>query len=98
MWFLHFRHGQRSMTMILHKNAELVDIYFSYDLTIINGRVDVWLYGRRCPTRRQPDHQTLTRVLQNLGNMELSETLLMPLSSFRNRPGDMNIHRCCYDP
>ncbi|GFU83525.1 hypothetical protein TNCV_4217851 [Trichonephila clavipes] len=66
MWFLHFRHGQSAMNMNRYTNSELVDIHFIYDLANGNGRFAVRLYGERYPTRRQPNHQTLARVHQNL--------------------------------
>ncbi|GFS76946.1 hypothetical protein TNCV_3756211 [Trichonephila clavipes] len=47
-------------------NAELADIHFIYGLANGNGRVAVQLYGERYPTRRQSNHQTFTRVHQNL--------------------------------
>ncbi|GFT89904.1 hypothetical protein TNCV_1666231 [Trichonephila clavipes] len=38
-------------------NTELVDIHFIYDLVNGNGRVAVWFYGERYPTRRQGRNQ-----------------------------------------
>ncbi|GFV56070.1 hypothetical protein TNCV_2266561 [Trichonephila clavipes] len=39
-------------------NAELADIHFITGLANGNGRVAIWLYEERCPTRRQPNPQT----------------------------------------
>ncbi|GFW69938.1 hypothetical protein TNCV_1403911 [Trichonephila clavipes] len=60
------RHGQRVMNMNCYMNAELADIHFIYGLANRNGRVAVQLYGGKYPTRRQPNHQTFSRVHQNL--------------------------------
>ncbi|GFV63148.1 hypothetical protein TNCV_3025771 [Trichonephila clavipes] len=49
-----------------YTNAELADIQLIYDLANGNGRVAVRLYGESYPTRRQSNHQTLTRLYHNL--------------------------------
>ncbi|GFT37843.1 hypothetical protein TNCV_4129021 [Trichonephila clavipes] len=49
-----------------YMNVELADIHFIYDLVNGNGLVTVQLYGERYSTRQQPNHQTFTRVYQNL--------------------------------
>ncbi|GFU72969.1 hypothetical protein TNCV_4637031 [Trichonephila clavipes] len=65
MWFSRFRYGQRAMNRNRLTIAELADIHFIYDLGNGNGLVAVPLYGERCPTRWQPNHQTFTLVHQN---------------------------------
>ncbi|GFV73483.1 DUF4817 domain-containing protein [Trichonephila clavipes] len=66
MWFLHFKHGQRAMNMYRFTNSQLTDIHFIYGLADGNGRAAVRLYRERYPTRRQQNHQTFSRVHQNL--------------------------------
>ncbi|GFS75042.1 hypothetical protein TNCV_1396891 [Trichonephila clavipes] len=64
--FPNFRHGQLAMTVNRYTNTELADIHFIYDLASRNGCLSARLYVGRYPTRRQPNHQTFTRVHQNL--------------------------------
>ncbi|GFW74779.1 hypothetical protein TNCV_963541 [Trichonephila clavipes] len=66
MWFLHFRHGQRAMNMNRYTITDKADIHFLFGLANGNGRVGVWLYGERCPTRRLPNHQKFVTVHYNL--------------------------------
>ncbi|GFW29224.1 hypothetical protein TNCV_4132981 [Trichonephila clavipes] len=54
------------MNINRYTDVELMDIHFIYCLANGNGRVDVRLYAERYPTRGQPNHQTFTRVHQNL--------------------------------
>ncbi|GFT53130.1 hypothetical protein TNCV_4232591 [Trichonephila clavipes] len=65
VWFPHFRHGQLTMNMNSYTNSELADIHF-YELANGNGRVALRLYGKKYPTRWQPNHQMFTRLHQNL--------------------------------
>ncbi|GFY06993.1 hypothetical protein TNCV_4202641 [Trichonephila clavipes] len=59
-------HGQHMMNMSHCMSAELADIHFIYGLANGSGCAAVWLYGERYPTRWQWNHQTFTRLHQNL--------------------------------
>ncbi|GFV63195.1 hypothetical protein TNCV_2077271 [Trichonephila clavipes] len=54
------------MNMNRYTNTELADTHFIYDLAKGSERAAVRLYREINPTRRQPNHQTFTRVYQNL--------------------------------
>ncbi|GFS99189.1 hypothetical protein TNCV_1600321 [Trichonephila clavipes] len=54
------------MNMYLYMSDELVDIHFINDLSIGNRYVAVRLCGEIYSMRQQPNHQTLTRGLQDL--------------------------------
>ncbi|GFU75964.1 hypothetical protein TNCV_2088021 [Trichonephila clavipes] len=60
----------RTMNMDRYTKAELAVIHFIYGIANGNGRAAVLLFGGRYLTRRQPSHQTFSRVQQNLDPSE----------------------------
>ncbi|GFX88315.1 hypothetical protein TNCV_1705361 [Trichonephila clavipes] len=64
MEFPHFRYIEHAMNRYM--NAELAGMHFIYDLANGNESVAFQLNVGKYPMKRQPNHQTCTRVYLNL--------------------------------